>query len=79
MEWQDLVLGAGGIVLGIALIPSLLSEDKPHIGTSLLTSLVLATFAMAYATLELYFAGTVAAITAFGWALLAQQARYRKG
>jgi hypothetical protein len=74
MIWQDILLAAGGWVLAAALIPTLIGREKPALSSSLLTGSVLASFAFAYYTLELWNAAlSTAALTAI-WLLLAVQA-----
>lgn len=56
MSWQDFVRAIGGVVFVIALIPSVLSPDKPAFTTSILNAAVLFSFAVVYVSLELWFA-----------------------
>lgn len=73
MEWQDFVISAGQIVLFLALIPSVLSKDKPAFSTSLLTGSVLAVFAFTFVTLSMWFSGLSAGLVSVTWFLLAGQ------
>lgn len=73
MVWQDVVLTAGSIIFIIALVPSVLSKDKPALTTSLMTGSVLAVFAIVYATLSLWLATVTVASTSLTWFILAYQ------
>lgn len=70
MSWQDIVLMVGNLALAIALLPSLRSKDKPHIYTSVGTGLILVSFTVVYASLELYLGAAVVAATALMWLIL---------
>jgi hypothetical protein len=67
IDWQDLVLTVGTVIFLLALIPTILGSDKPARSTSASTGSVLLVFAATYLTLNLYFAATVTALTAFAW------------
>jgi len=77
MSWQDILFGAGQWVLFAALIPSLVSQHKPALATSIVTGIVLSLFGLSFLTLELYFAGLSTMAVSAGWFLLAFQ-RYSK-
>lgn len=72
-SWQDIVLAIGSLVFAIALIPSLLSKDKPALLTSGSTSLVLFVFTITYASLSLWYATVTTALSAALWGVLALQ------
>ncbi len=76
-HWQDIVLAVGSLVFSIALIPSLRSKDKPAFATSVVTFLVLITFAITYMTLSFWFSTVAIAINALTWLVLAIQKRQR--
>lgn len=73
MHWQEFVLATGQVVFIIALLPSILSKDKPEIWTSILTGTVALSIAITYTTMSL----TTAAVSAFlnfvAWSILAIQ------
>jgi hypothetical protein len=71
MSWQDLVFGVGSLVFIVALIPALFSEEKPPLSTSIPTSLVLISFSLTYATLDLPFAAITGAISGCMWGAIA--------
>lgn len=73
MHWQDLAITIGSIIFIIALIPSVMSKDKPALSTSIMTGSVLTVFAFVYLTLSLWFSAIVTAGTAALWLLLAVQ------
>jgi len=71
--WQDFVLTIGSIIFIIALIPSVLSKDKPALFTSIITSSVLIVMAIVYFSLSLYFTAVTTFITGILWGVLAFQ------
>ena len=73
MHWQDWIFSSGGVIFSIALIPSLVSKDKPALSTSLMTGVVLVIFAATYLTLSLLFSGIVTFVSAAAWLTLAVQ------
>lgn len=73
IPWQDLLFSSGGLIFTIALIPSILSDDKPALSTSLMTAVILSTFSYAYFTLELWLSVFGGALVAGGWWVLAVQ------
>lgn len=74
MEWQDALLGGGSIVFGLALIPSLVGDQKPNFWTGLITSTLLYSYVIAFVTLDLWFAAMTDAFSATVWLLLTVQA-----
>ncbi len=73
MIWQDYVLSFGSIILIFALIPSVISKNKPALATSIITGLVLTAFAITFATLQLFFTTITTASVAIMWFVLAVQ------
>lgn len=73
MAWQDIVLSLGGYIFIIALIPSVLSSDKPALSSSLLTGAILGVFAVVYATLDLWSSAISTSLLALTWLVLAWQ------
>ncbi len=67
MSWQDIVLSVGLMMFAIALVPSVLSRDKPATSTSLMTGTVMLAFTAVYASLGLWFTTVVNFITAGLW------------
>lgn len=78
--WQDIVIMAGGIILGLALIPAIRDGQKPPTSTSLFTGSVLATFTICYATLGMWAAtGATLFTTALWFVLMFQRLLQRRG
>ncbi len=73
MSWQDSVFTIGSIILGIALLPSMLGPNKPELATSVMTSCVLYFFAFTYSSLGLVFSTIAVGLTAIMWTILAIQ------
>lgn len=73
MAWQDIVLSAGSWIFIIALIPPLISKDKPPTTTSFLTGVVLLVYTFVYFSLHLWLSVASTGILAFAWLALALQ------
>ena len=73
MTWQDIIFSIGQWVFIIALIPSVVSKDKPALSSSLMTGSVLAVFAFTYFTLSLWMSGASTILVAAIWFILAIQ------
>lgn len=71
--WQDWVFVVGQILFFIALIPSIISPQKPPLSSCLLTTVVLVAFAPANWTLDLYLATGMTVLTASAWGVLSMQ------
>lgn len=79
MSWQDAVIGAGQLIFALALLPSVLGDEKPAPATSLVTAFVLSLFVPTFWSLGLVWAagcGTIAAV--LWWALLVQGLQQRR-
>lgn len=72
-HWQDIAISIGQLVLAAALVPSILSKDKPSLWTSITCGVVLALFAFTYLTIALWYAAVTTFISALLWILLAAQ------
>lgn len=70
MSWQDIVLTVGATVGVIALIPSIMSEDKPARATSVLNGTILTSFVIVDFSLGLVFASIVTVAAAILWFVL---------
>ena len=68
--WQDLVLMIGGFVFAIALIPTLMSKNKPPKSTCFITGGTLLIFSICYATLGLYLAFFSTLLTSVMWFII---------
>lgn len=71
VSWQDIAFGAGGFVLALALLPTLVSKTRPPRATSIMMLSVLAVFATAEASLALWIgtAGMIAQVVL--WSIIA--------
>lgn len=75
LSWQDLVFMLGNIVFFVALIPSIISENKPSKWTSLSTALVMSLYVITYYSLSLTYATVTGAIATTAWWILYLQKR----
>lgn len=73
MQWQEIVLTVGQIVFILALLPSILSKDKPEIWTCIMTGLVALSISVTYVTLNIPFAAVSAFLNFVAWSILAIQ------
>lgn len=73
MTWQDAVFAVGTLIFSLALLPSIKSQNKPHIYTSMMTAVTLVAFAVTYFSLDLIFACITALVNASLWLTLAFQ------
>ena len=76
--WQDWIFSAGQIVFFLALLPSVLSQDKPHLYSSLLTGIILSIFTITFWTLELTWSSVTSGVVAATWLTLAYQKYMQK-
>jgi len=70
MIWQDIVISVGQWIFIIALMPSIFSQNKPDVKTSLITAIVLTVFGFTFLTLNLIIGGLSGLGTAFCWWIL---------
>lgn len=73
MTWQSIVLALGQILFIVALLPSILTKDKPEIWTSVLTGTVALSIAVTYLTLHIELASAMAFLNFVAWGVLAIQ------
>lgn len=73
MHWQDPVLTAAQIIFIVALLPSILSMDKPALVTSLLNGVITTSIAAVYISFSLWFAAASAGLNSICWIILAIQ------
>jgi len=76
--WQDLVIGIGNWIFAISLLPSIFGKNKPAWSTSLITAIVLLSFAYCFYTMG--YLGSMAATitTAICWSILFLQVVYER-
>lgn len=70
---HDYIFSIGNAIMALALLPSLLSKDKPALKTSLLTGTILAIFSATFYSLGLYLSCCMLAISSALWLTLAYQ------
>jgi hypothetical protein len=78
MQWQDVAITIGTVIFVIALVPSILSKDKPAVPTSMMTGSVLVVFTVVYISLALWFSAIATGVTAILWYILALQVLLRR-
>ncbi len=72
-QWQDIVIGAGQWILGIALLPTIRANDKPALSTSILTGSILLIFSATFFTLSMWNSALSAVVVSILWFILAIQ------
>ncbi|MGH7195981.1 MAG: hypothetical protein ACREGA_04350 [Candidatus Saccharimonadales bacterium] len=73
MTWQSIVLALGQVVFIIALLPSILTKDKPEIWTAIMTGTVALSISITYLTLNIKLASIMAFLNFVAWSVLAIQ------
>ncbi len=73
MAWQDIVFTVGQFIFIGALLPAVLSAQKPPLSTCLITGSVLAIFAGTYASLGFWLSAITAAAVSLLWFVLVVQ------
>lgn len=71
--WQDYALSAMGAVFAVSLIPSIISNDKPAIATSLMNCFGVMVNTIVFFTLDLWLSFLASAIIFILWSVLAIQ------
>jgi len=74
--WQDYIITVVQVVFLVALLPTLFDTQKPATLTSLMNGGGMVIIAAAYFSLGLWWSGTVAALVAAQWLILAKQRSY---
>jgi len=75
LSWQDLIFMLGNVVFFVALIPSIVSENKPSKWTSLSIAIVLSLYVITYYSLSYVYATVTGAISTLAWWVLYFQKR----
>ena len=79
MIWQDYIIFGGQLILWLAVIPMLRSENKPPVLTSLSATIGLVLLVISFVTLGLWASTIITAISAGSWlALMIQRIRWKK-
>ena len=74
--WQDVLVAVGSAIFSLVLLPSILTDRKPHPATSVLTCVVLGGFAITYASMG-WVASTLSnALESALWGALFVQTRW---
>ena len=73
MIWQDILIALGSVGFTIALVPAILGKSKPPKSTCLLTSGILYSYVLAFATLGLWYSAVTTVSTAACWTVLLVQ------
>ena len=73
MIWQDIILTICQMTFVVALVPTILSKDKPSFSTSLINAIVLCIVVAVNITLRLYGFAVSVFILAIAWGILAVQ------
>ena len=76
--WQDIYLMVSSVLFAVALIPSILSKDKPALWTSTFTSILLLGTTGAFFSLGLYLSAGGCALTTIAWIILLWQ-KFKEG
>lgn len=78
LNWQDWVLAITVAAFNVALVPSVLSKDKPRLATSVLMTCFLIPQAIVFISLSLWYSFVMVAVNILLWATLAIQTITRK-
>lgn len=73
MRWEDWVITIGQVIFIIAIIPAIRGKDKPPVFTSVITGVVLLTFAAAQYSLGLISSVFTSIILGSSWIFLGYQ------
>jgi hypothetical protein len=76
MDWQDIVFGLGSIIFIVSLLPTIFSDHKPSLWTSVPTSLTQFAFAITYLSIDYEFAFVTTFASATLWDIIAIQTIY---
>src|SRR5689334_10454785 len=77
MGWQDTAMTVGSIIFIVALLPTVFSQNKPPISTSLITGFTLGIFAVSFGSLDLWYSCITESIVAILWLVIAAQVIHR--
>lgn len=73
MRWQDIVISVAQVCFIFAMLPSIRSNDKPAVATSVMNVILVSTISFSLLTLHLWFSAATAVGIAVTWAILAIQ------
>jgi heme O synthase-like polyprenyltransferase len=78
MRWQDIVISICQTSFLVALVPSIKSNHKPAVTTSVMYAILLCVIAFSLATLHLWLSAITALAGAVPWFILALQ-KHKQG
>ncbi len=73
MRWQDIVIAVAQVLFVVSMIPSIRSNDKPALTTSVMNVILVGIISACLFTLQLWLAAGTAVIIAIAWGVLAFQ------
>lgn len=73
MRWQDIVISIAQLCFVIAMIPSIRSNDKPALATSVMNVCLVTVIVICLFSLQLWFSAVSAVAVALAWGILAIQ------
>jgi len=73
MVWQDWVLSFATMMLGMSLIPTIRSDDKPALSTSILTTVFVFVIGTTMVTMELWLSAAMNYLIVLGWGTITLQ------
>lgn len=73
MAWQDIVISVCQLLAVFSLLPSILSDDKPALKTSVMNVVLVSLICFSLFTLGLYFSAATAFAIVISWSVLAYQ------
>ena len=71
--WQDWIISLSQVSFIVALLPSIVSKDKPNLITSVITSFFLFLVSACFYSLNLYASTVFTLLSGIAWAILAVQ------
>jgi heme O synthase-like polyprenyltransferase len=73
MRWQDIVIAVAQVCFVFAMLPSIVSKDKPALATSVMNIVLVLTITFCLLTLRLWLSAITACAIAATWSVLAIQ------
>lgn len=73
MIWQDIVIAGAQTLMIMALVPSIISESKPALPTSLMYTFLVFAITISLLSLGLWLSAITAAVNALEWLVLTIQ------
>ncbi len=71
--WQDTVIAICQLAFLPSMIPTIISNDKPALSTSLMNAVIVSVITLTFVTLKLWFSVLTGTLTALIWSVLAYQ------